>query len=280
MDPNAQLTLSGPYFIGTILVWALFGSLTIQLYDYHTAARLPDKKWLQILVYAVFVVELLQTIFITHASWTTLIVNHGSIDSLVTNTPWSSVTISLLNGIVGAAVQCFFAWRIWMLSNSLTGRTAAVVIIAVALMQCSAATAVTVEYILSGENYDSLRLPRISRAIQTWIAGNFVCDTLITISMVIILVQAQRNSRFKNTETVLNRLIINTIETGAITAGLALIQLVLFLSFPSAYYDIALEFVSGRMYSNVLIATLNGRQRSRAALQNGTNNFGTVCPDP
>ncbi|KAJ7457160.1 hypothetical protein B0H11DRAFT_2199919 [Mycena galericulata] len=115
---------------------------------------------------------------------------------------------------------------------------------------------------------------------STWIAGNFVCDTLITISMVIILVQAQRNSRFKNTETVLNRLIINTIETGAITAGLALIQLVLFLSFPSAYYDIALEFVSGRMYSNVLIATLNGRQRSRAALQNGTNNFGTVCPDP
>jgi hypothetical protein len=52
------------------------------------------------------------------------------------------------------------------------------------------------------------------------------------------LAQAQRSSRFKTTETVLNRLIINTIETGAITAGLAVTQLTLFKAYPTTYYDI------------------------------------------
>ncbi|KAJ7701205.1 hypothetical protein B0H17DRAFT_1046214 [Mycena rosella] len=88
--------------------------------------------------------------------------------------------------------------------------------------------------------------------------------------------QAQHQSRFKSTETILNRLIINTIETGAITAGLALVELILFKIWPNTYYHITTEYVLGRMYSNVLIATLNGRHRSRNTPRGPANNFGTV----
>ncbi|KAJ6624180.1 hypothetical protein B0H10DRAFT_2212913 [Mycena sp. CBHHK59/15] len=87
---------------------------------------------------------------------------------------------------------------------------------------------------------------------------------------------AKRQSSIKTTETTLNRLIVGTIETGAITAGVALLTLILFKIFPSAYYYVATEFVLGRTYSNVLFATLNGRNRSRNNLPSAISNFGTI----
>ncbi|KAJ7461958.1 hypothetical protein FB451DRAFT_1404453 [Mycena latifolia] len=253
------LSLAGPLFIGAILVWALFGSLTIQLYDYHNTSRSSDRVSIQILVYIVFLVELLQTVLITHTSWVTLIANWGDIAALI-STPWSSATTPVLNGIVSASVQCFFAWRVWQLTHSNIGRAVAILIVAVASMQLGAAAAVTAEVL----------------DLQTWLAGSLVCDSIIAISMVTILMQAQRQSRFKATETMLNRLIVNTIETGAITAGIALVELILFKLFPSTYYHITTEYVLGRMYSNVLFASLNGRQRSRNTIHGAMHNFGTV----
>ncbi|KAJ7685833.1 hypothetical protein B0H17DRAFT_1073044 [Mycena rosella] len=272
MPTQVVLTLAGPLFIGVILVWALLGSLIIQLYDYHNTSRSSDRLWVQILVYMVFLLDLLQTVLITQSSWIALIVNWGDATALI-NTPWSSATTPLLNGLLAACVQCFFAWRIWQLTHSTIGRGIAIVIVALALMQLAAAAAVTAEYTLFNRDYS--RLPELSHADDTRLIGNFICDTVIATSMVIILAKAHRQSHFKATETLLNRLIVNTIETAAITAGVTLLTLILFKVSPATYYDIVTDYVSGRIYSNVLVATLNGRHRSRNGLSS-INNFGTV----
>ncbi|KAJ7079299.1 hypothetical protein B0H15DRAFT_518880 [Mycena belliarum] len=97
--------------------------------------------------------------------------------------------------------------------------------------------------------------------------------------MVIVLKRARSHSSFKQTESLLNRLITLTIETGAITAGFALLTLVLFKVTPEYYYFLVAEFILGKMYSNVLFTTLNGRRRSPDMSPNlsnmGTLNFGT-----
>ncbi|KAF8177934.1 hypothetical protein K438DRAFT_1978250 [Mycena galopus ATCC 62051] len=265
--------ITGPLFIGTFLTWALLGSLTIQLYDYHNTSRRSDRVAIQILVYGVFIVELLQTSLITHSNWVTLIAKWGN-TAAIADTPWSSTTTPVINGFVAACVQCFFAWRIWTLSRTTVARATTALIVAVAAMQLAASAAVTGEYTLLNRDYS--RLLSVSRAAETWLAGSLVCDSVIAIAMVIILIQAQHRSRFKSTETILNRLIINTIETGAITAGLALIELILFHVYPSDFYHVTLEYVLGRMYSNVLLASLNGRHRSRTAHRNAVNTFGTI----
>lgn len=54
--------------------------------------------------------------------------------------------------------------------------------------------------------------------------------------LVVQLRRARNKTAFKGTETLLNRLIVTTIETGAITAGFALVTLVLFKVLPNAYY--------------------------------------------
>ncbi|KAJ7503160.1 hypothetical protein B0H11DRAFT_2274541 [Mycena galericulata] len=278
------MKFTGPLFIGAILTWALLGSLTIQTCqrdDYHNTSRCSDRTWIQFLVYGVFLVELLQTALITHTCWVTLISNWGILQGLI-DTPWSSAATVIFNGFVSATVQCFFAWRIWRLSVSNVGRAAAVLISAIALMQLAAAAAVTVEYALLNRDYR--RFPSVYRAVDIWLAGTLVCDTIIAVSMVTILARAQQESCFKSTETVLNRLIINTIETGAITAGIALLELILFNLFPTFYYHNVcatgltqeLSLKQAHRYSNVLVASLNGRHRSRNVLRNAVNTLGKI----
>ncbi|KAJ7856449.1 hypothetical protein B0H14DRAFT_2752790, partial [Mycena olivaceomarginata] len=169
--------------------------------------------------------------------------------------------------------QFFFAWRIWQLRPPTIGRVAVVLIVAVSLLQFAGTLGVTVVYALLQTNF--AEITKVTVFADMWLAGGFVCDIIIAGTMATLLWRAKHRSGFKSTETVLNRLIINTVETGAITATLALIELALFKTMPQTYYHITVEYIQGRMYSNVLLATLNGRHRSRNASENAINNFGT-----
>ncbi|KAF7362650.1 hypothetical protein MVEN_00614100 [Mycena venus] len=264
--PSTVLDLAGPL--------ALLGSLTIQLYDYHNAAgrtRNPDRVAIKILVYGLYLVELAQTLVITQFGWQCLILNFGNVDDLIV-TPLSVAVTPVLNGVVATAVQFFFAWRIWQLTPSTIGRVAVALIIAVSLLQFSGTVGVTV-YALLETNF--AEITKVTVFADMWLGGGFVCDIIIAGTLTTILWRAKCRSGLESTETILNRLIINTVETGAITATLALIELALFKTMPETYYHITIEYILGRMYSNVLLATLNGRHRSRNASENVINNFGT-----
>ncbi|KAJ7825759.1 hypothetical protein B0H14DRAFT_2819515 [Mycena olivaceomarginata] len=260
------------YFIGVIGVWALFGSLTIQLCNTtitNTAgrARNPDRVAIKTLVYVLYLVELAQTLVVTQFGWQCLILNFGNVDDLIISPSYVAAT-PVLNGI-GSSHQGILCRRIWQLRPPTIGRVAVVLIVAVSLLQFAGTLGVTVVYALLQTNFAEIT------KVTMWLAGGFVCDIIIAGTMATLLWRAKHRSGFKSTETVLNRLIINTVETGAITATLALIELALFKTMPQTYYHITVEYIQGRMYSNVLLATLNGRHRSRNASENAINNFGT-----
>ncbi|KAJ7112896.1 hypothetical protein C8R44DRAFT_881948 [Mycena epipterygia] len=248
------ILLVGPLFIGTILNWALLGALVIQLYNYYSYFRITDRIFVKILVYSVATLEFCQTAFITHVVWQQVISQWGDFTVLATS-PWTSSATPVLNGVVSAIVQCFFAWRIWVFEKQAYGLVIAVIVVLIALMQCAAAIAVGVEFSLLSR--DLSRIGQLTHAAETWLARSFVCDTIIAVALTII------RSYSKATYSLLNNLIVNTIETGAITAVLALTQLILFEVFPATLLHVALEFIVGRLYANVLLATLNGRHRAK-----------------
>jgi len=271
------LATAGPLFVGVIGVWALLGSLTIQLYDYHNTAQSrknADRLGIKLLVYGIYIIELAQTLIITQFAWEALIVNFGTVGDLINSPPYVDAT-PVLNGIVATSVQFFFAWRIWQLSTaSILGRIAVALIVAISLVQFAGTIGVTVVFALVNTNV--AEITKVTLFAELWLAGGFVCDVIIAVTMASLLWSAKSKSGFRSTETLLNRLIINTVETGAITATLALVELILFKKFSATYYHITVEYILGRMYSNVLLATLNGRHRSRNASEREINHFGTI----
>lgn len=68
-------------------------------------------------MYIIFVIEWLQTILITNDAFDKYALHYGDVNNLVKlRLAWFSVPV--LGGIVSAAVQLYYARRIWLLSKS------------------------------------------------------------------------------------------------------------------------------------------------------------------
>ena len=76
-----------------------------------------DRRLLKCLVWGSFVWEWVQVGLITQNYFEAFVYNYGKLESLTSyNNSWFSAPI--MTGVVSFVVQCFFAWRIWMLSRS------------------------------------------------------------------------------------------------------------------------------------------------------------------
>jgi len=99
--------------------------------------------------------------------------------------------------------------------------------------------------------------PIMSGFLLLWLGLTLFCDCLITITLFTQL-WLKRNKEFRFVNRVLHRAIRLTIETGGLTCGVAIVELVLMAtSNTNSYY--ALIIFSGKIYSNSLLVSLNSR---------------------
>ncbi|KAJ6545884.1 hypothetical protein DFH09DRAFT_871222, partial [Mycena vulgaris] len=100
---------------------------------------------------------------------------------------------------------------------------------------------------------------------QFWLLGSIFCDVIIAVTMIIILLQYRKETPWKNTDSLVTKLIYHTVQTGAITVIVSLLDLGLFFweGYPPgiAQSELTLfsSFIIGKIYSNVMMASLNGR---------------------
>jgi len=89
-------------------------------------------------------------------------------------------------------------------------------------------------------------------------------DVLIAIVLCSMLQKSRTG--FKKSDTMINKLIIFTMNTGLLTSFCAVASLISILAAPNTFIYIAFFFNIGRLYSNTLMATLNARQSIRNAV--------------
>ncbi|KAK7020649.1 hypothetical protein VNI00_017687 [Paramarasmius palmivorus] len=131
-------------------------------------------------------------------------------------------------------VQAATCRRIWALGNNQFLKGLACVITFVAFAQ---GTSAIVAGFIGSPNTTQQTLLRLHPAFQhtaennnikIWSSGSFVADVLITGSMFWILHTAKANSSFAQSDVFINRLILNTVQTGALTVVAATVDLALF----------------------------------------------------
>ncbi|KAJ7291648.1 hypothetical protein C8J57DRAFT_1705172 [Mycena rebaudengoi] len=249
------VTAVGPMFLGNAFNWMLMGTLMVQVYVYWR--NFPkDRLGIKILVYAVFVVDLIQTAFGTHEAWWSAIKHWGN-PAALQGAPWTSViAIPITCGLISAVVQIFYAMRIWILKTTVIPRLLAALIISIALTQSLAA--IVGSSVLEA-NLTQANLIRLHPVFVLWLSGSFVADIIIAGSMIWILQTAKPRAWISPTESLLNRLIINSIQTGTVTVVCAGITLALFIHFTDKNYYYASAYILGKLYSNSFMATLNYR---------------------
>jgi hypothetical protein len=240
---NAAASHALGYMINTLF----YGTLILQTYIYYVAFP-NDKKGIKALVYSLFALETLQTAFMMHDGMVALGFGFGNPEALIkVHLAWFSVPI--LSSFVSCIVQSFFAWRIYVLSNSIP---AAALVVAAALLQFGAGI---VQGVKSYQIDDFTRLPVLP--LKIWLITAAATDVVIAIFMAYNL--SKKQTGFKKTDVLLTRLIRMTIETGTATAVMAIITAGLFLALPTLNYFVAPSYVLGKLYVNNLMMIFNSR---------------------
>ncbi|KAG5733110.1 hypothetical protein E4T56_gene9110 [Termitomyces sp. T112] len=135
-------------FIGILFNWALLGVLLVQVYIYFTN-KYNDSTWIRAYVAVFATLDMLQTGFSTQFVWEMLILDWGDFAALG-RIPWTSITLPIMSGIIGAFVQIFFAWRIHILKQDCIGKWIAIFIILTSLVQSISALAFAIQWAIVG----------------------------------------------------------------------------------------------------------------------------------
>ncbi|PBK82337.1 hypothetical protein ARMGADRAFT_1170969, partial [Armillaria gallica] len=247
--PIAELT--GPYVVGALLNWGLFGTLSVQLYLYYLAFP-NDRRFIKYLVYGIYIIELVQTVLVAHDTFAMFGYGFGDMDSL-TGKHLSWFTIPIISAIVAGVGQVFYAYRIFILSKS---RIIPISIICISLIN-SVASIFTGIYGFKAGIIDRLNTRKMHIAVGISCGAAALCDILIAICTTYYLMRSTTN--FRRTRMLVTKIIRLTIETGSVTALAALLDAVLLIVIPHQTSNLALGLVMPKLYANSVYMVLNSR---------------------
>jgi len=258
-------SITGPPLLGIVLNWGLFGILSTQVFIYYQAFP-RDKPLLKALVYSVYILEVAQTVLLMENAWRVFASGFGNIDEFdKVETSWLSVGI--LGGIVAFMVQSFYAYRIYVLSQS---RVVAGIILIMALASYSGSLATSIS-LEQARIFSKLFLQqsRIFGLFGLWQSAGTTCDVLIAACMTYYLKRLSQGG-MAQTQRVVARLLRLTVETGAVTATISIISVAVYYSFTQfQYYEVPLSAIA-KLYSNTMLVAVNSRVRFRVMSESTT----------
>ncbi|KAF7295975.1 Saposin B-type domain-containing protein [Mycena kentingensis (nom. inval.)] len=120
-----------------------------------------------------------------------------------------------------------------------------------------------------------LRIPVYRDLTQTAITRNLqagfalAADLLITAALCYRL--RNNKGQIQSTNRILNYLIVTAINRGALVMFLAALNIVLFTSKPGTFYFLAMMELSGKVYMNSMLASLNTRPYAVSLGRRGTD---------
>ncbi|KAJ8090729.1 hypothetical protein PM082_018295 [Marasmius tenuissimus] len=246
----------GPMLIGVFMNMILFGILIMQtLFYYQTYSR--DTMWMRLFVAYLFILETANSAFDMAMMYEPLIAGFGS-NEAVARFPTLFMTEPILMALIAFPIQLFFAWRI----QRVTGIWWISAIIALlALASCAGGIWTGV---MVGVVKTFARKPELHTPALVWFLTSCVADVLITISLVRSL--SQRKTGFTVTDSVIDKIIRTTVQTGMITAVCAIGDVVFFMTLERTALNFIWDLMLSKLYANCLLSTLNSRASLRGDL--------------
>ncbi|KAL4250774.1 hypothetical protein ABKN59_006072 [Abortiporus biennis] len=244
----------GAAFVGLVAGATLFGVTLLQTYEYYK--RYPsDHVLLKTLVACLTILDTLHLFFCGRTIYWYLVSNFGDFDNL-DKTTWSMALQTDFNGIIGMAVEFFFARRVWIMSHNwfLTS-----VICVLATIHFTLGILFTVESFILGEFSKFKSLTWIT---CTGLGCAAAADIIIALSMCIYL--SKKRTGIDRTDSLVTTLMIYSINTGLLTSIIATISVVLFAIMPLNFVWLCFFWILGKCYVNSLLASLNSRKGLRS----------------
>ncbi|KAF7300948.1 hypothetical protein MIND_00657800 [Mycena indigotica] len=250
--PNVTLSY-GPMLIGVFVNMILYGVLLTQILTYYTVYK-ADALWMRVFVGFLFFVETANTALDMYMMYQPLILEYGQKPVFF---PDAFMTEPLIIVLVSMPIQLFFAWRIYQLTKSVWVPIL-IVLLGLASFAGGVWTTVMIRVLRKFAKKPLLHAPAL-----LWFLTSCVADVLITISLVLTL--SKKKTGFSATDSVVDKIIRATIQTGLITAVFSIMDVICFMVFPHYAINFVWDLALSKLYTNCLLSTLNARHKLNSA---------------
>ncbi|KAJ7306816.1 hypothetical protein DFH08DRAFT_514988 [Mycena albidolilacea] len=262
MDPAVSFnphTTIGAFLIGVLVSYVLFGVVTAQTYIYY--GRFPDDSpKIKALVAFVWVCEIIHGLCIGHGLYVYTICDYWHPDRIFGGPSLPSIdTAFFFGGLISACVQAFFGFRIYAFSRKLY---IPILIWIMAFLRLLAGFGNLISALRMASLVE-LHKQRLWLSEFAW-SISAVTDLTIAATLVFYLHQQRKEvNKSSRTAALVDKLILWTIETGALTSLTSIVALTCFTTMRHNLVFLAFFALEARMFTNSLLASLNSRETLR-----------------
>ncbi|KAM0789933.1 hypothetical protein ACM66B_006773 [Microbotryomycetes sp. NB124-2] len=253
--PSALDELVGAFLIATFLSVYLGGLTSLQAANYwlnfgRDSEEKCTWKWM---VGFLFVMDNFHSVIccITIYLWT---VTHALNPTYLVKAPWSFAIDPVVTGVVVLVCQMFFAYRVYLVSKRQIIVPSVIAFLALTSFGFSVGGTGMI-YVLE-RRFD--RFGEWTYGVGTWLLTAAAADVVITASLIFYLRRAVDKDHGR-INTLVDRILRNTIETNGLTMMIAIIDAILFLQNPHAGWHVIPNFLLVKTYFNSVLVSLNSR---------------------
>ncbi|KAI3616876.1 hypothetical protein WG66_004209 [Moniliophthora roreri] len=215
---------------------------------------LPEIQSWRPLIAFILVCDTIQEAMICEAVYKYAVTMHD--DPLAMTRMVKTILIELFfAGAIGFAVQMFYCYRIYRLSENNIYLAGVVCILSLTSLGY---TIVTLNY---PSLADLIRQQNWATALNVMSA---VTDIVITLAMIWCL--HGKKTGFRKSTDMINRLIIFTFNTGILTSVMSVADVIALNTMPNTFIYMGFFLIRDRFYTNSILVTLNSRDYIRGAV--------------
>ncbi|KAL6299838.1 hypothetical protein BKA93DRAFT_571695 [Sparassis latifolia] len=237
----------GALLMGTFIASVAFGITLMQTYVYF-AAFPNDPRLIHATVWVLLIFDTGHITLAWHMMYHWLILNFNNPDALGI-VVWSLNITVILTGLITLIVQGFYARRVFILSDRNWFLTITIIILAIVRLVVGIVNAVKFFELKYIDLFPKVCGPIVGLSLGAGTAA----DVLITASLVYLL--RGHKTGFNSTDTVVDRIVFYTVNTGLLTSVVGVVVIITFVSIPHDMIYFSIYLTLSKLYINALLAT-------------------------
>ncbi|KAF7336917.1 hypothetical protein MVEN_02128000 [Mycena venus] len=262
MSLSSLDTVTGALLVGTWVSSLLYTVEIFQLAYYYRHFK-NDGWMLKLFVSLTCAVDAVAMIG-NYAGVYLYTITHAGDAGYLVDQNWPVPLSLFTTGIVAASVQLFLVIRYWKLTKKIFITLILLLFILIAISGAFV-SGVEVTIFPAFADRGKVKIP-----VTTWLVSEAVTDISITTALIWEFRQAK--AAFKGTRSsILNRLVAQTVQTGAACATIAFATLITYLLHNESNVPVGIAYCLGRVYVITMLANLNIRQSGRTRSSRGTS---------
>ncbi|KAI0353799.1 hypothetical protein OH77DRAFT_1522330 [Trametes cingulata] len=256
---NPAEPVIGGLLIELFFAFILYGITTLQTFMYFQKYS-GDSRTLKILVAAVWILETVHTGFCMQFIYAYLIAGFGDFENFL-NINWGIGVTVLCSAGVALCVQGYYTWRVWIVSGKNVAWTAIIGFFSLLRVAFGIASA-ALSYV-----YPQWLAFRHTKTSLVTISGGLgsaaLVDLLVACTLTYYLKRG-RHTWHKESNNMINRILLYSVNTGAITGTASLLCVILFAVKKTSLVFLGLVMIQTKLYANSLLGSLNARSHIRS----------------